>query len=89
MCQGNFQFLGWKTAAEARTDRKEWAIEFHRLRVWSILALGSRDLRLNSAGFRVLRYVAGCGFGHFLSSGFKYFTQRFLFCRVFEVVQSM
>ena len=36
--------------------------------VWAILALGSRDLRLNRTGFRVLRCVAGCRFSHFLCS---------------------
>ena len=41
--------------------------------------MGFRDLRLNLAGFRVLRCVAGCGFGHFLCSGFGYFTQNSYF----------
>ena len=64
---------------EARTYRKEGALEFQRLRVWSILDLGSRDLCLNRAGLLVLRYVACSGFGHFLCSGFGYFTQNSYF----------
>ena len=55
------------------------ALGFHGLRVWPILALGFRDLRLNRAGFRVLRCVAGCGFDNFLCSGFGYFTQNSYF----------
>ena len=37
------------------------ALEFHGLRVWLILALGYRVLRLNLAGFRVLIRVTGIG----------------------------
>ena len=34
-------------------------------------------------------YVAGCGLGHFVCSGFGYFIQKFLFCWVLEVIQVM
>ena len=34
-----------------------------------------RDIHLNLTGFRILRYVMGCGFSHFLCSGFGYFIQ--------------
>ena len=36
---------------------------FNGFQVWPILALRFRDL--NRTGFWVLRYVAGCGVGHF------------------------
>ena len=39
------------------------------LRFQPILVPGLRDLRLTSTGFRVLKCVVGCGFGHFLCSG--------------------
>ena len=45
------------------------ALGFYELRVWPILALELRDLRLNRADFRVLRCVAGCTSDHFLCSG--------------------
>ena len=45
------------------------------LRVWPILSLGFRDLRLNHTGFQVLRCVMGCGFHHFWCSGFEYFIK--------------
>ena len=45
------------------------ALGFHGLPIWPILALEFRDLRLNHTGFWVLRFVTGCGFGHFLCLG--------------------
>ena len=61
---------------------------FHGLQVWSILALGFPDLRLNREDFRVLRCVSGCGIGHFCAR-VSDISLKILFCRVFEVIQSI
>ena len=54
----------------------EGTVGFHGLRVWTVLAPGFWDLRLNHTGFRILRYVNGCEFSCFLCSGFGYCIQN-------------
>ena len=54
------------------TTKGGWLWGFHGLWVWLILALEFRILRLDLAGFQVLRCVTGCGFDQFLCSGFGY-----------------
>ena len=54
----------------------EGALGFHGLRVWPILALGSRDLHLNRASFRVLRCVAGRGFELFFCARVSVFSLK-------------
>ena len=65
-----------------KTVTLRWGVlGFHGLRVWPILTLGFRNLRLNRTGFRVLRCDTGCEFGQFLASGFGYFIQDSYFFR--------
>ena len=61
-------------------------MEFHVLWVRSILALWFQDLLLDRAGFLVLRCVVSLAIFVF---GFRVFHAKFLFCLVFEVIQSM